>query len=52
MRKILIFSLWCSISVFSKTEIYFVPMDSPLGEWLSEVRFPALFLRLDAPNDE
>ncbi len=47
MKKILIFGLWCSVSVFSKTEIYFVPIETALGEWMNEISFPRLYLYLD-----
>lgn len=42
MIRFLIFSIWCSISVFSKTEIYFKAPESELAEWLEEAHFPPL----------
>ncbi len=51
MKKILILSLWCSVSVFSKTEIYFVPIETALGDWLNEISFPPLYLRLEEIKD-
>jgi len=50
MWKVVIFSIWCSVSVFSKTEIYFESVDSSLYEWLEEARFPSRYLRLDNEN--
>ena len=50
MKKIFILSLWCSVSIFSKTEIYFVPIETALEDWLDEISFPPLYLRLDEPK--
>lgn len=50
MWKVVIFSIWCSVSVFSKTEIYFESVNYPLSEWLKETRFPSRYLRSDNEN--
>ena len=42
MMRFLIFGIWCSVSVFSKTEIYFRPPESPLVEWLDTAKYPPL----------
>ncbi len=47
MFRIFVFGLWCSISVFSKTEFRFIMPSPQIGEWLAQAEFPALYLTLD-----
>ncbi len=52
MKKILILSLWCSVSVFSKTEIYFAPIETSLSEWINEINFPPLYVYLEETAED
>ncbi len=44
MWRLLVLSVWCSVSIFSKTEIYFKPPTVQMIEWLKDAEFPALRL--------
>ncbi|MBQ7632645.1 MAG: hypothetical protein IJS88_00840 [Alphaproteobacteria bacterium] len=44
MWRLIVLSIWCSVSIFSKTEIYFKPPAEQIIEWLKDAEFPALRL--------
>lgn len=47
MFRNFVFGLWCSVSVFSKTEFHFTPPNPQISAWLAETEVPALFLTWD-----